>query len=375
MFKNIFFFILLIIKILIPIKKDLLVFGDRAGRRFCDNSRYLFFYINGLKKKRCVWLTREIRIVKKIRKLGYESYLTNSIKGIFLSFVADWHIYNFSELDINSYSTKLSKNINLWHGILFKKSKKEYSNSFFFNLTNFFFKKYLVYPNKRYARHVLDHYPKVKYKLLISNQPRNILFTNNNKENFYKFTTSSEKKICLDIIKKKNKVIGYFPTWRKNGLELFPNLKDFNDIIKLNTILKKRRSILLIKKHPNSFKEDNHQLYNENIEMFYKKIKKLSNFYLLDYNTDLNSVLHLCDSLISDYSGAIFDYLLLNRTIIFYTPDLHEYKKDPGIYYDLHKINIGPINTNFNDLLKTLSNHLKQPLNLEKKYKKKERKL
>ena len=228
----------------------------------------------------------------------------------------------------------------------------------------------MVYPNKKYSNHILNHYPKWKYKLLISNQPRNFLLSNFNKDNFKKFTTFNEKKICTHIIKSKKKVIGYFPTWRNNGLELFPNSQNTNDMVKLNNILKKRNYILMVKKHPNSYKKDNHLSYNKKIDLFYKKINRLSNFYLLDYDTDLNSIIHLCDSMISDYSGAIFDYLLLNRTILLYVPDHEKYKKEPGMHFNLDNISIGPIINNFNSLLKILDNHLIDPSILKNRYKK-----
>ena len=373
MLQNLFNFLFFIFKFFIPIDRNLIIFGDRAGKRFCDNSRYLFFYINGLKTKRCVWISQDKNIVTRVRKLGYESYLNNSLVGIFLALRADWHIYNFAELDIHSFLTKYSKSINLWHGILFKKLKK-FKVSNFLNFNSSFVKKYLIYPNKKYSNHILDHYPKWKYKLLLSNQPRNILLSNFSIENYKKFTTTSEKKICSKIIKSKKKVIGYFPTWRNNGLELFPNSQDINDMIKLNDILKKRNYILLVKKHPNSYKKDNHSSYNKKIDQFYKKIRELSNFYLLDYDTDLNSIMHLCDSMISDYSGAIFDYLLLNRTILFYAPDQKKYEKNPGMHFSLNDISIGPVINNFTSLLKILDKHLKNPIILRNKYKKKRNK-
>ena len=46
--------IFFIIKI-IPKNKNLLVFGDRAGLRFADNSKHLFIYLNKYKKRfRCI---------------------------------------------------------------------------------------------------------------------------------------------------------------------------------------------------------------------------------------------------------------------------------------------------------------------------------
>jgi CDP-glycerol glycerophosphotransferase (TagB/SpsB family) len=366
-------FLLFFFKFFIPIDRNLIIFGDRAGTRFCDNSRYLFFYINELKTKRCVWISQDKNIVRKVRKLGYESYLNNSIVGIFLALRADWHIYNFAEADIHNFLSKYSKSINLWHGILFKKIKK-FKDSNFFNFNNSLVKKYIVYPNKKYSHHVLNQFPKWKYKLLISNQPRNILLSNFSVENYKKFTTTDEKKICAKIIKRKKKVIGYFPTWRNNGLGLFPNTQNIDDMIKLNNILKKRNYTLLVKKHPNSYKKGNHLSYNKKIDLFYKKIRELSNFYLLDYDTDLNSIMHLCDSMISDYSGAIFDYLLLNRTILFYAPDQKIYEKVPGMHFKLNNISIGPVVNNFTSLLKILDKHLKNPIILRNRYKKKRNK-
>lgn len=371
MLKNTIKLLFFTIKIFIPSNKNLLIFGDRAGRRFCDNSRYLFFYISSLKiKKRCVWLSKEKKIVNQLREAGFESYLSNSFMGIYLSIISGWHIYNFGELDTSPFFAQFSNNVNLWHGILFKKLRKNNNDNFFFRLSSFFYKKYLVYPNKNYSKHLLNHYPRSKYKILISNQPRNVLLINNNKYNLDIFTTNNEKKIYQQIKLLNKKIIGYFPTWRENGLELFPSINNFNDLIKLNNILKNTNSILLVKKHPNSFKEDNHSLYNKKIEIFYKEIKKLNNFYLLDYNTDLNSIINLCDTLISDYSGAIFDYLLLNRPIIFYTPDLAIYNKKVGMNFSLDKINIGPIILSFKDLLNILSYHHKYPHALNKKYEK-----
>jgi CDP-glycerol glycerophosphotransferase (TagB/SpsB family) len=40
------------------------------------------------------------------------------------------------------------------------------------------------------------------------------------------------------------------------------------------------------------------------------------------------------DLLITDYSSVFFEYLLLDRPILFYAPDLQDYTKDRGCYLD-----------------------------------------
>jgi CDP-glycerol glycerophosphotransferase (TagB/SpsB family) len=56
---------------LIPKDKKLLVFGDRAGRRFADNSRYLFLYMSkNFKEFHCVWITKEKSIYEYLMTIN-----------------------------------------------------------------------------------------------------------------------------------------------------------------------------------------------------------------------------------------------------------------------------------------------------------------
>ncbi len=364
------FCLFFVLKILIPLKKNYLVFGHRSGRRFGDNSRYMFIHFNeNFKNKRCIWITKEIKILKLVRSMGYECYLNNSVKGIYFALISYWHIYDCYEDDIYSDITKLSNNINLWHGTLFKKltkNKNTYLKDCIFRLSNIFFKKYIVYPNKKYSNHLLSHYPTKKYKLIVSNSPRNVLLKNKVPKNDYLYLTKKEKSISDKLKNTKKKVIGYFPTWRFNGLEVFPETLKKDDLKRLNNILLKNNYLFVIKKHPNSYKEDNHNLYNKESEKIFKTLEKLKGFYLLDYDVDLNSIISNCELLISDYSGAVFDFLLLEKPIIFYVPDIKTYKKKPGLFFDIEKLDIGPIAYNIKDLINQLSKK-----NINNKYKKK----
>ena len=77
----------------------------------------------------------------------------------------------------------------------------------------------------------------------------------------------------------------------------------------------------------NSDKKDENRMYNENIEKIMNYMQTLKNFRFIDYDFDLNSVLSLCDVLISDYSGVIFDYLYQDKPIITYAPGLRNLKQ------------------------------------------------
>ena len=154
------------------------------------------------------------------------------------------------------------------------------------------------------------------------------------------FRTDNEIKYRKILQDRKKNIFGYFPTWRSDGLELFRDIEDLNNLEKINKSLEKTNSLMLIKKHMNSDIKDKNLLYNSEIENLIKYLEKLNNFVFVDYDFDLNSILDVCDILISDYSGVIFDYLYLDRPIITYTPDYNELEKNVGFMFD-------PVKNNF----------------------------
>ena len=346
--------LLFILSIFIPKKKNLIVFGGRTGRRYADNSRYLFLYLNKFYKNKfdCVWLTNEKKILDLIRKQGLKSYYINSFKGYLISIIANWTIFDTSPLDVNFTLSKFSKNIHLWHGILIKKlSAKKYNNIYSFKINNilfsfisFFYPKYFCYPNTKFFHHMNNHYPVKMYKLLLSNQPRNIMLKDTtNKNELDIFRTKKENNLNNKIIKKNKRIIGYFPTWRNdNENENLPDMENLSQLKKLDNILKKNNCILLVKKHSNSYKQDKHRLYNYSLKMdrAWKNLSKYKNFLLIDYDIDLNSILRNCDILISDYSGVIMDFLLLDKPIILYTSDIEKYKKKQVYFLIIIKLKL-----------------------------------
>ena len=58
------------------------------------------------------------------------------------------------------------------------------------------------------------------------------------------------------------------------------------------------------------------------------------------------------DILITDYSSVYFDFLLLDRPVIFTPFDIKEYiNKDRQLYYDYDKVTPGPRCNNWNEVL------------------------
>ncbi len=342
MIKDLIKILLFLIIRSIPKKKELLVFGDRAGRRFADNSRYLYFYINKNHPEfQCIWMSKNKEIIKYLKKNNFEACYSNSLKGIYYSLRAKFHIYNFVEDDIHKVVTLYSDSILLWHGILPKKLQKiDIKTSLISKLINSKIKKVFIYPNKKLAQNIIDRFPKNKYELLVSNIPRNLVFKECISNNMNDYRTRDEIDFINKIKIEKKNIFGYFPTWRLDGVELFRDINKPEDLKNIDNVLNRTNSLLLIKRHMNSDKKDENRMYNENIEKIMNYMQTLKNFRFIDYDFDLNSVLSLCDVLISDYSGVIFDYLYQDKPIITYAPDYEEFKTNNGFSLD-------PVEENF----------------------------
>ncbi|MFI6694889.1 CDP-glycerol glycerophosphotransferase family protein [Streptomyces sp. NPDC050433] len=74
---------------------------------------------------------------------------------------------------------------------------------------------------------------------------------------------------------------------------------------------------------------------------------------------DVSELLCLADALITDYSSIMFDYALLDRPMVFFTPDLDAYVAERGSYFDLRAEAPGPVVETQDELLLAMA-ELKQ---------------
>lgn len=207
--------------------------------------------------------------------------------------------------------------INLWHGIPLKAMNRMEKN-----ITKYlnFSDDYLV-SNSRFESILLSSCMSIPYdKHLHLGSPRLDYFNEDNaKETIPEFQQYSN-------------VIFYLPTFRSGykgrveGIftgELF-NL-DKVDYEKINSFLKDQNILLVVKYHPNELEG-----LSTGLEGF-TNILSITDNYLEERELDLYELLPQSDMLITDYSSVYFDYLLLNKPIIFIPTDLEKYIEDRGI--------------------------------------------
>ncbi|MEZ8024946.1 CDP-glycerol glycerophosphotransferase family protein [Vibrio sp. 1F255] len=159
----------------------------------------------------------------------------------------------------------------------------------------------------------------------VTGQPRNdYLFDNSiRKTDFYK-----------DIKSKYERIVFYTPTFRENqedarysdGVKIeghnFLRTSDF-DLDLLNRYFADNNTLLLLKLHPFEEKSITNSTLGSNIRV-------VTSQNLKEQELDINHILSMTDVLISDYSSIYFDFMILNKPIVFLVPDKEQYEKSRG---------------------------------------------
>lgn len=154
---------------------------------------------------------------------------------------------------------------------------------------------------------------------------------------FLKQPAISQEQLLKDLFKTEDQAakIGiYMPTFRYelDDPKIMKQIKagnffafqDFNGAA-LNEALKRQHQYLIVKLHPYEMR-----LF-ANFNSKYSNIAFLNNDYLFNHNYDLYELLGDTDFLITDFSSIYFDYLNLNKPIVFVTNFLKQYEKTRGL--------------------------------------------
>ncbi len=344
--KMVFYFFKRMIRLfdlIVPKKKNLIVYGCKADRYY-DNARYFFeFMRNNHSEYESVWLTKDKQVCNKIRnRFGEDSCKTFfSIKGIWTFLRARTAILSHGSIDffyfLSSFSPKLI--VNLWHGQPLK-AIGYLSREFQGNKRKKITERYdLLAVSSRIESYVMKAcFDSSVKKMMITGYPRNDVLLKNLEKNVQDEINLFVKRFNLPFVPEQ--VILYAPTYRKNSIAQFFPFKDL-DFDRFDKIMKENKAILILRGHVNDILKD--KTKTSELESSIQKIID-SKWSLVLHQTDLediNDILHIVNLLITDYSSIYFDYLLVDRPIFFIPYDLDEYEKTNGIVYPYDSVTPG----------------------------------
>lgn len=305
------------------------------SKGFIDsNNKYLLLYLLEKGIKSCI-LTDNKEQIKELKKFKIPFYELESDEGDKAIASAKYLVFdqaNYTYLFVSS----AQKTIQLWHGIGLKRMSKltnivyDYfiSTSDWTNETNF--KKIFC------AKEYLDcGYPRndIFFK---EEKPIDLIFCN--KEIYSLVNNKSYKKVIL-----------YMPTIREYLFNKSINLTQYElvpiNFYHLNETLSEKDTLFIVKFHPSV------------IEFFKEFIikEKFSHIVFHPTQGDIYPIIKYIDILVSDYSSIVYDFLLLNKPIIFFDYDRVIYEKNMGGFlFDYDEYSPGIKVSNQNELVKAL---------------------
>lgn len=310
--NNIFKFFMTNLKTVFENDKNILLLGID----FIDlNIKDLYIYLVKSTDLKPVIVTNNQQQLEKFQKENFKVISFLSFQFYYYSFISKVKILDHSPVEKETLLSFInSKVIQLWHGIPLKKIG---------HLTNY---KSINYDIVVSTSDFVTEYSFGKLfntkKFLNSGYPRNDIFFKNFFQEEDLILTNRE---IFDFIEKLNKkIFVYMPTWRSDLSTKNPiNLNELNVFAKENNIF------IIIKNHPFTRDGSFYDMVLDTKKYYYSRNYQ---YNILFYPTmdDIYPILSISDGLITDYSSVYFDYLLVDKPIIFFIYDLEIYIKTHG---------------------------------------------
>lgn len=328
----------------VPRRSNLWIFGAWFGNRYADNSRYMFEFVDDcVPNVQAVWLSRKPEVIEQIRRSGRQAYPIQSWKGFWLSCRAGLTFVTSGIADVNRVGCCGAKKINFWHGTPLKKILKDDTiaqstrQSAWFRFSKALWMKcfpfddeiwdIVISPSKVTSARLSTAFQLPLSQVKVTGYPRGDTILQNPPEEVSK----------LEELKKTvggRRFICYAPTFRReeeNTADLFANF----DVASVEEMLKRHDAVFLIKMHYC------HRFFSA----AGGESSEASRIHVLteEEAPDINKLLPHVDVLLTDYSSVYFDFLLLEKPIIFTPFDLERYNKvDRGFYEDYDLATPGP---------------------------------
>lgn len=353
---------------LIPRSRKIWVVGGSKGLRFADNARHFALLARQRwPKQHIVWISADASVRNEAQLAGIPTAHPNSLQGIWLCLRASWHIFDTNFKDIHEFTGVGAKWLNLWHGIPLKSldNIKPWQTTdlpnrllnWWYRQTSQYQRKYLAYPTTAHFSYLSQIFELPVANIIAANLPRNQQLIAQMRE-----MLSDKEQDAIDQLRHSGKtIVGYFPTWRDTGLDKFLGATSSTQIQQLDQLLEQHDAILITKWHSCSYQAYQHRGVSQTAATIDQTLQTSTHIRPLAFSCDLNTILPYCDILVSDYSGALIDYLLLDRPIIQMAYDLEEYQIFTGLLPDYPHFchGAGPLETDFESFLAQLENTLR----------------
>jgi CDP-glycerol glycerophosphotransferase (TagB/SpsB family) len=325
---------------------------------FADNSKYL--YIDLLRSRpdlRVVWISGLRQTVAHVRSRGGEAHHRWSPMGLYIAIRARYWFVSAYVHEVNAYFARGATVTNLWHGIPMKKIEFDidsgptgrlfHSPTFAerFSIFPGVFRRadYLACPSAALATGLFSRAFRIPVERCIAATPPRILPLLCDEEQFQDLVAWCDAPTRHAVAELRGYAAYhvYMPTWRDTRpdflAELVPHLAE------LSALMSRRNEAFVMKPHANT------------PGAILEEFARWPNIVVVDPRADAYPIMRGATTLITDYSSVVFDYLFLNRRILFFAFDLDQYAAaDRGLYFAYDEVTPGPRARSIGELLRLL---------------------
>lgn len=300
---------------LVPRNPSLWVFANTFGLK--DNGAYLFRYIQRHHPAITpVWIASR---KADCNHVGSSScYYRYSLTGLWLQYRAGISFATTGLNDFARFTLANSKIIQLWHGIPIKRILLDSPETIPFARSLPFLHDFLT----RILRKNLQRYSMIPASSTGVQQRLSTAF--GLPKAAIPVTGYPRHDIILKHSKRIRKRILYAPTWRE----------DIQTAITITQEICNRHFISKINALGYEFWISIHPLNNE----LKKRLAPIADIAQFVDEHDINIILAQSEILITDYSSIAIDFSLLKRKTLFFTPDIHSYLRNRGLYSEFKSI-------------------------------------
>ncbi|CAM5217405.1 CDP-glycerol glycerophosphotransferase family protein [Alishewanella longhuensis] len=307
----------------LPIKQQCIVYESFNGNGMSCNPYGLFVsmladkaYANYLH----VWVINDFSRIPEEYRAHTNIIFVPKASDLYLRYIAcAKYLINNSGLPPYFSTRPEQKYLATWHGTPLKTLGKEQKYKFFDHKRtqrNFLQATHLITPNPHTTNITLNSYdliPLFNGKLAETGYPRIDRTLNLTQQQKQQLKT----KLGLDHT---SPIVLYAPTWRGTLTDVrFDTERLSSDMARLSGL-----SCQLLFR--------GHSLMEALLTETHFTGKVVPEWL------DSNELLALVDVLITDYSSIFFDYLPLQKPIIYYAYDLEEYEQERGLYFAMHEM-------------------------------------
>lgn len=308
-------------------KKDHIVLTSSLNQEFSDNSRALFeaLYKQSNYQNKIYFVINDSQKRDFYNQLYPSCFISNTnIQDLKLILEAKTWFASSLEFPAPGFLNKYIRTVyHLGHGMPYKKAGLMESSVSWYK--RIYYK--LITSNISYSWATTPFFKK-KIQAIYGLSAKQVLLLPQPK------TGQVAEPIAIEntLLKNSEKThILYAPTWRPYGeVELFP-FPD-RDLEKLSQYLKNKKAHIWLRLHPR---------FEHNIPKDILDIPNIHLFSAKEYS-EINQYLAYFDAMITDYSSIYFDFLPLQRPVLFFDYDLETYNQKVGIIDDYSKVKCTP---------------------------------